>query len=75
MGKKLVQETQKGILERVSNVVRKVRGDNMSVQGWKAIAIVGVWASVAVMTAVTGEMSTQVVSSAVLAILVIAMFL
>jgi hypothetical protein len=68
-------KTRPGIIETVSKVVTKMRGDSMSDKGWKAIAIVGVWGSIAIMFAITGEINQGVASLAATATLVIALFL
>jgi len=50
------------IQQRISKLVIKMKGDSMSDKGWKAIVIVGIWASVAVMVATTGTIDEAILS-------------
>jgi hypothetical protein len=68
-------KTQGGILTGVSKMVSKMKGDTMSDKGWKAIAIVGIWGSLAASFAVTGDMNKDVASYAAGATFIIAFFM
>lgn len=50
------------------------RGGNMNEKGWKAIAIVGIWACTAAMFAITKEVNSEIVGAIATASVLIAFF-
>lgn len=66
---------RENVKQGVSRLANKVKGDSMSDKGWKAITIVGMWASVAVMFAATGEVNENVVSGIATASVLLAFLL
>jgi len=67
-------EIRTGIKQRVSKLVSTIanREDNMTEKGWKAVAIVGMWASVAIMAAITKETNGEIVGAVATASVIIA---
>lgn len=80
MGRKKVRKEvgasiRETIKQGVSRLANKMKGDTMSDKGWKAITIVGMWASVAVMFAFTGEVNENIVSGVATASVILAFLL
>lgn len=72
--KKNGTKVRESIKQRISKLVDKVvnREANMTEKGWKALVIVGMWASVALMSAITQEVNNEAVGAVATASVIIA---
>ena len=68
-------KTREGIFSKLSKMAQSMKGDTMESKGWKTLAVVGVWASIAIMFVATGELSNDIVANGALATFLIALFL
>lgn len=65
---------RESLKQRISKLVSTIanREDTMTEKGWKAVAIVGMWASVALMSAITKETNGEIVGAVATASVIIA---